>query len=763
MKKIIFTMCLIVISLALTATADVYEWKSMYVTHSGSWDQNTNWFNVTSSNRFAPLPGYPNLAGDIVLIRECGTGEVFQIWPNQNTNYYASVADISIVISNELIFGAGDDNRIILNNPNGKSVIALTNMVPDNHEYINSAQFSTYFDTYFILSNDLEIVSQSVPYLYEENWYEDNAGFAIDVDSRFYGDYSITKNGKGNFLIGNWYNTGGTAPEIRTTKPVTVNGGYCIMSSLARVDPPLIIKSVTDCKNEYTRGVFFNLGDEYNVNFVLSNAYFNFNWPADWPGGTNEGTLTVYDWALINPKGTSRFRFLNDVNGKGEIWKGYSDEDSGELDFTGNISPGVNDIDHLYFKDLNNSGMHFGVAGDSVDLNIQIDGMRDEFGVDADAITIQGESSVPLDYINLNLFTDGNSNPYRTNEVMYSVDNGFLGSLNSITWSDSTRTGEVIVTPGSVYVTGIPPLSNFFDIYKDEIVLVKGETQEILVARSPFEMDVNAVADESWISVQPVISLSNDAFVSVPVTVPADQPVTNGFGLSKGTIRFSSAADPSVYIDESVYVVEPGYFELDKSKLFFIADRAETATIYAESFLTVNVNVNNRGNSWMTLDKSSVSITNNSQSVGVEITAQTAGTTGTIRFENDDILGLIHDVEVEVVENGYFEVSPSTLEFVIGETQKYVNVSSPFRADVNINSADSWVAVSSFVSVEENGFSVPVIIPANQPEGSVGIITFTNSCFASITHSVTIDVVPEPFAIVSLLVAIGALAFRRLS
>jgi len=733
MKKMIFVISLLAITIALTTNADVYEWKSMYVNHSGSWDENTNWFNVTATNRFGPLPGYPYLAGDVAFIRECGTNDYFQIWPNQNTNLYANVANISIVISNELIFGAGGDNRIILNNPNGKSVIALTNMVPANQGFVNSSQFSTYFDTWMILSNELEIISTG-PTTNDAT----EAGFAIGNDSRFYGDYPITKNGEGAFMIGAFPDH---APEVRTTKPVTVNGGICIVSSEARVDPPLRLNSITDCNNEFVRCNFMNLGDIYNVDFVLSNAYFDFRWP-DWPGGTNEGNLTVYDWSLINPVENLRFRFLNDVNGKGEIWKGYSDSNSGELDFTGSISPGVNDIDYLYFRDLFNPGMHFGVAGDPVDLNIQIDGMRDGFGVDADAIIIQGESSIPLDYINLNLFTDGPSNPYRTNEVMYSADSAFLGSLNSVVWSDPGRTGEVIVTPESVYITGVTPLSNFFDIYKDEIVLVKGETQEVLVARSPFEMDVNAVADESWITVQPVISLSNDALVSVPVTVPVDQPVTNGFGLSKGTIRFSSATDPSVYIDESVYVLEPGYFELDKSKLFFIADRASSDSINVSSFLNVNVNADNQGNAWITLDKSSVSITNNRKSVGVEITEQSAGTTGTIRFENDDILGVVHDVEVEVVENGYFEVPKTSITFIRGETQKYVNVSSPFRADVKISSTDSWVAVSSLVSLDNNGYNLPVIIPADQAAGSTGTITLVNSCFTNISFSVEVIVVP---------------------
>ena len=747
MKKSLFTICLLAISIALTATADVYNYVPVSGPEfSGSWDLNSNWFNATSGSRISPLPGYPNLAGDVAIIQGGGTNaasNAWQLWPNMYTNIFANVGVISVSISNEMLLGnSGSPGayRLILNDPSGKSVIALTNMVPDNHLYLNQAQLSTYWDMWFILSNDLEITSQSVPYLFEGNWYEDAASIAFDVDTRIYGDYEITKNGRGNLMIGNYYGAP-TEPQIRTTKPFTVNGCAVIISEGARIDPPFRLNSITDCKNEAHRTTLYNLGAEYDIDLVMNGAFFNFDDPWGlWPAGTNAGTLTVQNFALIDPDNGLTFRFINDVNGSGEIYKGYNDEASGELDFTGSISPGINDIDYLYFRSLFNSGMHFGASRNAVDINIQINGMRDEFGVDADAVAIQGESSVPLNYINLNLFTDGHSNPYRTNEVMYSYDGGFLGSLNSIVWSDPNRTGEVIVTPESVYVTGVPPLSNFFDIYKDKVVLVQGETQQILIARSPFEMDVNAVADESWISVQPVISLSNDAQVSVSVTVPANQSVTNDFGLSKGTIRFSSVADPSIYIDESVYVVEPGYFELDKTKLFFIADRLNTATIYAESFLTVNVNINNQGGSWITLDKSSISITNNRKSVGVEIPEQPAGTTGTIRFENDDVLGLIHDVAVEVVENGYFEVSPTTLEFVTGETQKYINVSSPFRADVNINSTDSWVAVSSFVSLDENGYSVPVVIPASQAVGSTGTITFVNPCFTNFTFDVEIIV-----------------------
>jgi len=455
------------------------------------------------------------------------------------------------------------------------------------------------------------------------------------------------------------------------------------------------------------------------------------------------------------------------VSGDGTFYKGFDNEPSGIAEFTGTIAPGeVNGNGSLHFYSPLGDRVNFGLPSGILNLNLDINGMRDYSGTDNDIVLAENISSIDFGNINLNINNEAVSNPYRTNLLMYSFDNAFAGHFNSINWANSNRMGEVIVTPQSVSVTGIAPLTNFFDVYADRVILVKGETQQVLFARSPFEMNVNIAANESWISVQSSVSLSNDASVNVPVTVPADQPTTNGYGLSSGTITFSAADDPSVKIEERVYVLEPGYFELNKSKLWIMENSAGTESIQAYSPLTIGVQATvEDGSSWISINgSSSVNLTNGGKYIYFNTTAQAAGTTGLLSFTNIDTPSVKHDVPVEVVGPGYFETSPATLEFITGETQKYITVSAPFKANVTVGSTDLWIAASASLSLDGNGYNVPVIIPSGQADGSVGTINIIGGCDSAVTtNTVSVEVVPEPFAFFALFIALGTLIFRRVN
>jgi len=750
MKKCALSILLIAVfafTFSTTATArtpDTYYWN---IISPGAyiWEITNGWWPTDLAN----TGWWPDISGDhaVFMPPDSQTNSLsdFQVWLTVNK----VIGDFTISLTNDQINIAESGSPLLyFDSPsNDTSTIVFTNAQPINTDgSLNDLAMIFWGTTKIVLSNDLVIAGITA----------ENVSNAIDyTEFLLYDSLDVIGNGhKIDFVGDGWFTPGwfGDSVRIRSSvTKVTDHGGTLRLFSDPIFDPPLHVNSYYGCDNDLRRGTFAMAGDSFDMDLVLTNAYVE-SWYSNWLKRYLSGTMVVRDFVLMNVYDTTGGSDLiwtnvvqSTITGDGTFYKGYANEVSGFVEFTGIISPGENGNGALQFYSPLGDRTYFGLPGDRLDLIMSVNGMRNYFGVDNDTLTTENISAVDLANIDLtvNVPTGAQTNPYRTNELMYSFDNALMGDFNSVIWNDPGRTGELIVTPQAVYVTGISPLSNFFDIYDDRVVLIKGETQQVLFGRSPFDMDVNAVADESWISVPPVTSLSNDLSISIPVTVPADQPVTNGYGLSSGTIRFSSAADPSVFIDESVFVLEPGYFELNKSKLWFLADKADSDSVRAYSPLTVGVAATVPvGASWISIvGDSTVYLTNNGKNVDFDITAQPLGTTGLVSFTNIDTPSVKHDVPVEVVGEGFFQVSPSSLEFALGETQKFINVSAPFKSDVNISSTDSWISTVSSVSLNGNGFSIPVVIPSNQAAGSMGTVSFTSSlCSTNYSYNVNIIV-----------------------
>ena len=745
MKKLSLSILLIAVFLLTLSTsifartADTYSWN---VTQPGyfAWESSNAWTPTDLANTGI----WPHISGDIANLFPAASQTQsfgkFQIAITENE----TIADIYGGITNDgFYFGSSGSPFIVFDGASkGVSHIIITNERPVLADgSLNNLAVVFFNDARIILSNDLIYGCVTAQNPSNATGYSDFDFY--NANTIFANGHDITFDGFGWSTLG-WY---GETVEFRDVNNFINNGGLLRIWTDTTLDiSNLYIKSVSDCKNNFNRGTIAFAGDYFDLNLAFTNAYTE-SWYSNWLRRELAGSLLVRDFLLINMYDTGTMIWTNyvtaTVSGDGVVYKGFSNEDSGILELAGILAPGEgNGNGSLHFYSPRGDRVSFGLPADRLDLNMDINGMRDYSGIDNDIVLAENISAIDLGNIDLNINNTGTSNPYRTNELMHSFDNAFAGAFNSINWSDSNRLGSVIITPQSVSVTGIAPLSNFFDVYDDRIVLVKGETQQVLIARSPFEMDVNAVADESWITVQPVISLSNDALVSVPVTVPADQPTTNGFGLSVGTIRFSAAADPSVYIDENVYVLEPGYFELNESKLWIMENSAGTESVRAYSPLTVGVQATiEDGSSWITINgDSSVHLTNGGKYVYFDTTAQPVGTTGLISFTNIDTPAVKHDVPVEVVGPGYFEVTPAAVSFAAGETQKNISVSAPFATDVNISSADPWIAVPASVSLDGNGYSIPVIIPASQAVGSTGTINLVSMCSTNYSYSVSVIV-----------------------
>ena len=78
-------------------------------------------------------------------------------------------------------------------------------------------------------------------------------------------------------------------------------------------------------------------------------------------------------------------------------------------------------------------------------------------------------------------------------------------------------------------------------------------------------------------------------------------------------------------------------------------------------------------------------------------------------------------------------------------------------------SGASWITVTNSIYLLNSTTDVSITIPIDQQDGSTGLVRFTSNEDPQVSYDVDIIVVPEPIIIISLLFAIGALVFRRLS
>lgn len=745
----------LMILMGVRAMAETYTYTPVdEFGYFGSWDNPSNWTDSAGVR----ASGYPRVAGDKALIYGGGTNsyeDPWQLWPNNFTDVIAHVGHVLVAISNSVLIGnSGADKYLVFNNAGQpEAVFALTNMVPDNQYYVNDWQVATAWDLLMILSNDLRILINSVPYEYDGEIWTDSAGFAIDYFTTMVGNHAINVYGGGFLILGNYYGTPPN-PAILTDQPMTLYGTYLILNEAAIVKPPLVLRSQNDCQNRWIRSTMYGLGVStprtltFNMDFVSHRGYMTTfgNWPTNiiTPGGVyNKGSVTIEDWGLFAPANSAAglLRMACDVRGRGELWKGFSDT-GGNLELVGSISPGVDDIDYLYIRALTNLGsVAVGTHADKVDVNIDVNGLRDWFAEDADAVVFGNIGDVNLGNIDLKLNVGSQSNPYRTNEVMFMVDGNFVGSFSSVTWIGG-RTGEVIVTPQSIYVTGVEPATtNFFDARPDRVVLVQGETQANVRLISPFTVAVTVSNTEPWLSSTSGVVLTADVPVETAIVVPADQPATNSWGFSFGEVWYRAANEGSVAYPVAVFVVKPGYFELDTRTLYFMAGQNGGDSVRVYSPLNVSVSATPINAPWATVTPGVVNVDDSYGYVGVSVAAQAAGTTGTVRFAS---AGVTHDVKLQFIEDGFFDTVEKELEFVVGETQKWFEVFSPWRADVTIAATNAaWIEVPGFVSMDGDAWLIPVTIPSNQVADSEGTIILQNVCYSNVTRSVGVRVVPE--------------------
>ncbi|MCX7846939.1 MAG: hypothetical protein N2595_02760 [bacterium] len=751
MKRV---MAIVVMTSVCAGTfADTYYWR---VTQPGTfrWEVTNGWTVIgdpANSNLWPRNPG--DVANLFVPISQTQIYGHFQTWFTQNKY----VGDIALSFSNDgsrhILFTAANSPLVVFLNPQkGYSKLIHTNVTPVVSGQANNQEVRFYHDTTFILSNDLQIANVCV---------ENELGVTDYADMNFWDDTQIRGNGYKVIKTAPGWLTFDDNSKVLGAGELQINGSTLFVIDAAWgttvIDCPIYVTSLYDCKNEYQRGTAILAGKRIDMDFVVRDGgYLATPYSGDgvtsWLQRELPGSIEVDERCFMYPYWVNDGRvWTNDltgtVSGEGIFYTGFRNVRAGAVRFLGRIQPGGNGIGELYVNTFTNYFVAFGTKDGPVSLEIDVDGLRDWIGEDADFLGYaQGSLVKPMKLgdINLTVKVGKASNPYRTNEILWSREQQLNGDFNSVTWVGG-RTGEVIVTPESVYVTGIPPATtNFFDVLPDRLIMVQGQTQDVVRLRSPFAVLVNVSNNAGWVTVASQVMVTGGGPAEVSVTVPANQPATNSWGLSRGDLWFQAAAEPEVSYNVPVFVLRPGYFELNARWVYFFANEADYVTLRAYSPFNVNINVTPINSPWITVTPSTLNVNDSYAYTSIQISAQPAGTTGTVRFTNMDLPSVQHDVVVFVVRNGFFDTVEKELVFVQGETQKWFEVYSPFRAEVDIEATNyPWISVPEHVSIDGESWLVPVTIPANQAVDSTGIISLRNSCFPDITNSVRVTVVPE--------------------
>lgn len=729
--------------------------------------------NWAASNRWTPtynmsLSGsWPRVSGDIAHLipgaQETNGFSNYQLYINGDF----TVNDLMFSGSNSCLFTAYNNYSsplLFFVTPDGSdSSLVYTNLQPIGTMGESRIRYMAFFQGItLVLSNDFHIQPTTAPNLSN---YVANARINFSSLSAIYGlGNHVTVHGPTFMNIGS-YAPGDEVWFVDMSELLFKGAAaFTFAEPYAHVKVPVKLMSYYDCDLDFNRSYFYLAGNTFDIDFTIDNAYI-LDWYANWPSRTNTGNIVVRDFALIHPYSSRYLELEGDVTGAATIYKGFNDTESGNVAFTGSISPGTSEhpVDYIYFYCPYSDGVLFGTRDDRVDFHIDITGLRDEFGVDADGIICENIMSIDLENIDLYINNAGYSNPYRTNEIMFSHDNAFAGWFNSVTWSDPARAGTIIPAIDSIKITDIPPLnSNFFDVVEYSLLLELGETQAFYTVRSPYDdVAVTARASENWVEIENAYTLTGAPAVRA-VSVPPDLPATNSYGFSSATLFITARDDSNTAYNIPLYVVQPGYFELSGRYINHLENTDDSYTLTISSPLQADVNISVlEGSGWISVDTSFVSVTNDSQNLVITVSHPSAGSRGIIRIASASNTSLVHDISIYVYELGHFELSTTNLEFVVGQTQKFITASSPFVAELGFENSP-WIKTPSDVSIAFNSEDIPVYIPADQPEESIGEIIVRNICKDTIAaQTVTVTVVPEPSAGIIILLCICAVVKRR--
>jgi hypothetical protein len=668
--KTLLSGTLLIVLLCITASAETYNW--VYPRAAG-WDATGRWTMASAPN---DTNHWPRMPGDKAIIPSWVTNNIddpsydmkqfaFNAFGNQPVTIFGEMrTEFSNTWTQIGTFAPTD--LVVFDNDGQQSVVSYYSYVYN----WNRLEFPIW-DTKVVLSNDLNIYVDGIA---TPDGYAHINRIIFGQDSGIFGDHHIIHHGPGSLNLGIvYFNSEPYETLIMTTKPTIISNGIGELEAGPLFGAPVMLTEGTRVDGSTTNFVTGvtrqGSWETIDVDLLFRGGNHRQNWTIS--GGmfsplTNAGNLIVEDQANIQLYGDDEdygdtwYYFDGVTKGTNFVinwWPG------GKANFTGSISPGINegDLGWLGFVDYHtNAGVIFGMPAEPVDLHIDVN------GTDSDYISTERLPDFPVSRaaLKLNII---NGIPSATNIIWYSFEN-LTGEFASVEIMPIGATATIIYEDNQILVTdAIVP--GDFAVDPNTLVFDAGETQKMVTVSSETEATVNIapVGDATnWIGVPLQVAVSNGFPADVPVTLTTDVP---------------------------------------------------------------------------------------------------AGSTGVVRFVGVEQTGLTNDVLVITSVTGDFAVDPDMLEFIEGETQKTVNVSTTTKATVTIapvGDAASWISVPAQVTVS-NGYpaDVPVMIPEEQEAYSTGTVRFTSVEMPGLTNDVLVTVIPEPAAVLLLTLAAAALLSRR--
>jgi hypothetical protein len=669
MKTLLYGSLLIVM-LCVTASAETYNW--VYPRAAG-WDATGRWTMASAPN---DTNHWPRMPGDKAIIPSWVTNNVdipsydmkqfaFNAFGTQPVTIFGEMrTEFSNTWTQIGTFAPTD--LVVFDNDGPQSAVSYYSYVYN----WNRLEFPIW-DTKVVLSNDLNLYVDGIA---TPDGYAHINRMIFGQDSGIFGDHHIIHHGPGSVNLGIVYTDSEPYETlIMTTKPTIISNGIAELEAGPLFGAPVMVtegeRTVQSGTTNVTGLTRQGSWQPIDVDILFRGGNHRQNWTIS--GGmfsplTNFGNLIVEDQGNIQlygddpTYGDTWYYFGGMTKGTNFVvnwWPG------GKANFTGSISPGVNegDIGWLGFVDFHtNAGIIFGMPAEPVDLLIDVNGN------DSDYISTERLPDFPVSSaaLKLNII---NGDPTATNIIWFSFEN-ITGEFASVEIMPAGATATIIYEDDQILVTDTV-VPGDFAVAPPVLVYDTGETQKMVTVSSTTEATVNiAPVDDAtnWIGVPSQVAVSNGYPADVPVTLTMEVP---------------------------------------------------------------------------------------------------AGSTGIVRFVGLEQSGLTNDVLVVTTVSGDFTVVPDMLEYIEGETQKTVNVSTTTKATVNIapvGDAATWITVPPQVVVS-NGYpaDVPVTIPESQEAYSTGTVRFTSVEMPGLTNDVLVTVIPEPAAAVLLTLAAAALFRRR--
>ena len=211
----------------------------------------------------------------------------------------------------------------------------------------------------------------------------------------------------------------------------------------------------------------------------------------------------------------------------------------------------------------------------------------------------------------------------------------------------------------------------------------------------------------------------------------------------------AGATGTIIYYPNAVEITDlqiPGEFTVNPNLVEFVTGETQKFVTLTSSYIATTTNTVIEGTNWISVAAQTV-LASNSVPVAINIPVdQAIGSTGIVRFTSIELPSETYDVQIIVNPvSGEFTINTNFVEFVTGETQKFVTLTAPYITTTTntVVEGTNWIAVAAQTFLASDSVDVAINIPVDQADGSTGTVRFTSIEMPTETYDVQITVIPE--------------------